>query len=104
MISDQRKWIVIDSADSASVDFKDRAITKSGYNSAGEPIMVVEQPGMLTSGPDYAHYSVDNSQMILSYLETLPSSVASIASKGTEMDRDAFETLLATDEWNKGVV
>lgn len=75
-----RKWIVIDTADADSVNWRD--------------------PYMITSNASTAQKSIDETKMLISYNEVLPNSITSIASKGSELDRSAVQTLLASDDWH----
>jgi len=74
-----RKWIVIDTADADSVNWHD--------------------PYMITNNASTARKSIDETKMLISHNELLPNSITSIASKGSELDRTAMETLLASDDW-----
>jgi len=76
---DFRKWIVIDTADADSVNWRD--------------------PYIITKSSREARKSIDETKMLVSYNELLPNSINSIASKGEELDRTAVETLLSSEDW-----
>lgn len=76
---DFRRWIVIDTADCDSVNWRD--------------------PYMITNNAQSATKSIDGTKTLISYNEVLPNSLNAIASKGTEMNRTSVEALLASAEW-----
>lgn len=76
---DFRRWVTIDTADCDSVNWRD--------------------PYMITTNANSATTSVDGTKTLISYNETVPNSVNTIASKSAEMDRTAVETLLASADW-----
>lgn len=76
---DFRKWIVIDTADCDSVNWRD--------------------PYMITKNSNSAQKSIDGTKTLVSYNELLPNSINAIASKGEVLDRTAVITLLASEDW-----